>query len=366
MDELKGAILIFICMGHIAGMIFPPPTIRYIANLLTAIGVPTFFFLSGLLFISKDVPLKTYLIGKTKSLLLPYILLSLLFTVFDPYTYCPSYLCEVMHYPRLVMPFSIDIFTQASIEFFMGDVLCTALGISSRATLPLWFVFVLYVVSVSYYWIYGILCSHAKMGLFAVVFMVLSMMLCRMGIGGIFKVGPIMMAFFFYWLGIFFSKRLYWFDKSALILLPFSLVFLFVFLTWAPALVDKVSFVNGVFPFGHPLQFLFSFLAGILCFLCLFAVLSRCNFLGFDILKGILRNIARNSLIVLAMHYVLLVFFSLYMKHLFPEEWRFYIAVSFIVIGCIASIVLFRTKLYVFIGGERAKQDLNTCLSIRN
>ena len=325
----------------------------------------TFFFLSGLLYMSKVSTLKSYFTRKTKSLLIPYILLSLLFTLFDPYIYKPSYLVEVLHYPRLTLPVTLNAFTQASIEFFFGDILCTAVGISSRATLPLWFVFVLYVVTVSYYWIYSMLRSQVKTGFIAVLFMVMAFVLCWLGIGTIFKIGPILMAFFFYWLGVLFSKRLQWFDKPTYIILPLSLVFLLVFLITAPALVESVSFVNGIFPFGHPLMFLVCSFSGIISFLLLFAFLSRISFWGFGILKGILRNIARNSLIVLAMHYVLLVFFSLYMKHLFPTEWHMYAALFFIIIGCIASIALFRTKLYMFIGGKRAKQDLETCLSIR-
>ena len=197
-DELKGAILIMICMGHIAGMVFTPQKIKYIAELLTTIGVPTFFFLSGLLYMSKVSTLKSYFTRKTKSLLIPYILLSLLFTLFDPYIYKPSYLVEVLHYPRLTLPVTLNAFTQASIEFFFGDILCTAVGISSRATLPLWFVFVLYVVTVSYYWIYSMLRSQVKTGFIAVLFMVMAFVLCWLGIGTIFKIGPILMAFFFY------------------------------------------------------------------------------------------------------------------------------------------------------------------------
>lgn len=366
-DELKGAILIVICMGHIAGMVFTPPTIQYIANLLTIIGVPTFFFLSGLLYISNDtaLSLKSYCKRKAKSLLIPYILLSMLFTLFDPYTFKPSYLVEVLHYPRLTLPVPLGAFTQASIEFFIGDILCTVVGISSRATLPLWFVFVLYVVTISYFWIYDMLRSQIKMGFLAVIFMMVAFVLCWLGIGATFKIGPILMAFFFYWLGVVFSKRMQWFDKPAFIMLPFLFVFLFVFFMTAPSLIDSVSFVNGIFPFTRPFLFLVSSLAGISCFLLLFAVLSRCRFWGFNILKGILRNIARNSLIVLAMHYVLLVFFSLYIKHLIPAEWHMWAAFFFIIVGCIVSIALFRTKLYMFIGGKRAKQDLETCLSIR-
>ena len=61
-DELKGAILIFICMGHLAGMIPVPSTIKTSADVLTMVGVPTFFFLSGLLYSAKDNSYRKYFI----------------------------------------------------------------------------------------------------------------------------------------------------------------------------------------------------------------------------------------------------------------------------------------------------------------
>lgn len=86
---------------------------------------------------------------------------------------------------------------------------------------------------------------------------------------------------------------------------------------------------------------------------------------GFDLLKGVFRNIARNSLIVLAIHYWALVVFHLFLSSYFPYDFQMYCAIVFVVLACIASIVIFRTRLYMFIGGERAYQDLYTCLSIK-
>ena len=49
-DEMKGVILLFICIGHISDVIFTPPIVKRFLEILTVIGVPTFFFLSGLLY----------------------------------------------------------------------------------------------------------------------------------------------------------------------------------------------------------------------------------------------------------------------------------------------------------------------------
>lgn len=138
-----------------------------------------------------------------------------------------------------------------------------------------------------------------------------------------------------------------------------------LFFITAPPLVGHVSFVNGVFPEDRPLSFLSCSLFGILGALLLFASLSKISFFGFDLFKGVLRNIARNSLIILCMHYVLLVFFSLYLTPFLPESWRMLAAIVFVIVGSIGAIAVFRTRLYMFIGGERARQDLRTCLSCK-
>lgn len=209
-DELKGAVLVFICLGHMAGMIVIPQNLKNISETMTMMGVPAFFFLSGLLFQKKDDAPKQYIVRKTKALLIPYILLSMLFTVLDPYTYNPSYLIDVQHYPRLSLPafLSLDKHLQASIEFFLGDLICTTIGISSRATLPLWFVFVLYFVTISFFWLQHRYESQKIMVITAVSFFCTALILHKFGFGGFLKIGPILMAFFFYTFGVLFSKYL--------------------------------------------------------------------------------------------------------------------------------------------------------------
>lgn len=365
-DELKGAVLVFICLGHITGMIYAPPSLKFLSGAITIMGVPAFFFLSGLLFQKRNDSSKQYIAKKTKALLIPYILLSMLFTILDPYTYNPSYLIKVLHYPKVTLPefMPLDDYYQASIEFLLGDILCTTIGISSRATLPMWFVFVLYFVTISFFWVQNRYKSQKIVAIIALSCYCLALVMNKFGIGGFFKTGPILMAFFFYWLGVLSSKHLNRLGESPLfILLVPSVALLCLFFMTAPSLIDQVYFVNGIFPIDMSLFFLSSSLFGISGTLLLFASLSKISFIGFDMFKGVLRNIARNSLIILCMHYVLLVFFSLYLKTFFPESWHIFVAVGFIILGCIGAIAVFRTKLYMFIGGEHARQNLRTCLS---
>ncbi len=367
-DELKGAILVFICLGHIAGMVYTPPCVKYIADILTIIGVPIFFFLSGMLFKNKETSTKAYLQKKTKSLLIPYILLSILFTFFDPYIYNPTYLVNVLHYPRLVLPelLSINPHIQASLEFFIGDICCTLFGISSRATLPLWFVFVLYFVTIAYHWIFIKIKSQKVMAIIAILCAAMAFVLSYVGMGGHMKAGPILMAFFFYWFGVVMSNKQNKTDKwpNSIIFL-FSAPFIGLFVLLAPSFYNQISFVNGCFAHDRPLSYLGFSLSGIIGLSLIFAGISKLNLLGFNALKGILRNIARNSLIVLATHYFFLCIFSLCIKEYIPIAWHFISTTLFVIMGCLASIIIFRTKLYMFIGGEKVHQNTTECLSIK-
>lgn len=367
-DELKGAILVFICLGHIAGMVYTPPSVKYIADLLTIIGVPIFFFLSGMLFKNKETSTKAYLQKKTKSLLIPYILLSILFTFFDPYIYNPTYLVNVLHYPRLVLPelLSINPHIQASLEFFIGDICCTLLGISSRATLPLWFVFVLYFVTIAYHWIFIKIKSQKVMAIIAILCAAMAFVLSYVGMGGHMKAGPILMAFFFYWLGTVFIRRFKWLEKITFLHFVVVIVSLLCILFYlAPTIMKDIYFVNGNFPITKSFPFLVCSFAGIISGVLLFRSLSPISSCGLGIIKGVLRNIARNSLIILATHYWALVFYHLFLSPIVPLTYQLFSAIIFIVLICILSVVLFRTHLYMFIGGTKSKQSMLECLSIK-
>lgn len=368
-DELKGVTLIMICLGHISGALYTPALLKYIAYILIILGVPIFFFISGVLFTNKETSTKTYIKKKTVSLLVPYIMLSLLFTILDPYTYNSTYLIETLHYPRFSLPHSIEISPdiQASIEFFLGDICCTIVGVSSRATLPLWFVFVLYFTSIIYFFVQNVFKSKITLTIIASVSFILAMILNFFGVGGYLKIGSILMAFFFYWFGVMVSNSLnYLFEKmNSYKLICLSTLFIFLSVYLAPDYLDQIRFVNGCFTYDKPFGYLVFNISGIIGFTLLIASISKIRVYVLNPFKGILRNIARNSLIILAAHYFFLCVYSLYLKSYIPEEWHFISAVIFIIIGCIIAIVLFRTKLYMFIGGVRSRQSLRECLFIK-
>ena len=216
-DDLKGIILIMICLGHLSGMVSIPPMVKYVADVFTIMGVPAFFFLSGMLYKAGYTEMYAFLVRKTKSLLVPYILLSLLFTILDPYTFCPQYLIEILYYPRLqwLGSFGLGNYLQSSIEFFAGDIVCTMIGISSRATLPLWFVFVLYFVTIAHHFLALRIKFQSRLAIIAVVSYFVAIMLSCFALGAYMKIGAILMAFFFYWGGTICSGLLKYIDTES-------------------------------------------------------------------------------------------------------------------------------------------------------
>ena len=84
-DEFKGFVLLLVCLFHVEQSFS-------CANMgmlhLSALRMSAFFFISGMLFSTRRFPnFKGYFIHKTKVLLIPYILLSLLFLALDPVLY---------------------------------------------------------------------------------------------------------------------------------------------------------------------------------------------------------------------------------------------------------------------------------------
>lgn len=82
-DLMKGILLTLICLSHFGDL---PRFIVYLVQPTSCFWVPLFFILSGYLFsVKKDFI--SYLKHKTRSLLVPYVLFSICFILFDLHTY---------------------------------------------------------------------------------------------------------------------------------------------------------------------------------------------------------------------------------------------------------------------------------------
>jgi hypothetical protein len=82
------------------------------------------------------------------------------------------------------------------------------------------------------------------------------------------------------------------------------------------------------------------------------------------IFKGILRNVSRNALVILAVHWYILLVMRLLFKDVFNRPGIAYLSILIVIAGITAAIPLFRCKLYKLLGKERA--TIAECLNIRD
>jgi hypothetical protein len=88
------------------------------------------------------------------------------------------------------------------------------------------------------------------------------------------------------------------------------------------------------------------------------------NIAPFRIIKGILRNISRNALVILAIHWYILLVMRLLFRDTFNKPGIAYFSIAIVVTGVIAAIPLFRCKLYRLLGKE--KISIRESLSIKD
>lgn len=118
-DNAKGLILFFVLLFHAK---FPWLIVRFVSSWF----MPCFFLISGLLFRMKNDSVKHALLHRAKTLLLPYFALSLLFVFLNPNNYRGD----------ILLAFKTNIW-----DILMGN--------SGFMTVSLWFVYVLFEVSIA-------------------------------------------------------------------------------------------------------------------------------------------------------------------------------------------------------------------------
>ena len=110
--------------------------------------------------------------------------------------------------------------------------------------------------------------------------------------------------------------------------------------------------------------FLASSLFGILSLVTLFLLMDRLPALkGIQVIKGVFRNISRNGMIILAVHWWILLFLRIVFKKELDQPGIAYLSIPILVVGVVLAIPLFRTKLYRLISKE--KVSVQESLSIR-
>ena len=368
-DEFKGFVLLLVCLYHVEQS-FPQAQMGMLH--LSALRMSAFFFISGMLFSTRRFgSFKDYFIHKTRVLLVPYILLSLLFLALDPVLYNFNLFPKA---PRMtVMNIRPEIVTVWDYIYWNLAKIFVA-GKSSIGSGPLWFVFTLYSVSLIFYGVQKIFPRRA-------IFFV---SLASLAGGWILYANHIRLPlgiernltvlFFFAngWLckGALKDPRLRGDDKkergngphakSTLSLIVATIVS-FAAYAYLEVPDPNFSIMNNDLGKSLPI-FVASSFFGIAGLIGAFVLADRLpNAAPVRFAKGILRNISRNALVILAVHWYTLLVMRLLFRASFNKPGIVYLAIPVVIAVVIGAIPLFRCKLYKLLGKQKisARESLN-------
>ena len=114
-----------------------------------------------------------------------------------------------------------------------------------------------------------------------------------------------------------------------------------------------------------PWIFIASSFFGIAGLIATFIVADKLpNIVPIRIFKGILRNISRNALVILAVHWWILLILRIVFKSELDKPGTAYLSAIIVTVGVIAAIPIFRCKLYKLLGKE--KVSIRESLRIRD
>ena len=391
-DEFKGFVLLLVCLYHIE---------QCFANVnmgmlhLSALRMSAFFFISGMLFSTRRFSdFKSYFIHKTRVLLIPYILLSLLFLALDPVLY------HFEWFPRAPRMTIINIKPEIAgvwdyIYWNLAKIFVA--GKSSIGSGPLWFVFTLYSVSLMFYGVQKIAkflfkqrekeipaqgredTLKAKIAIAgaAIASLIAGWLLYKNHIRLPLGIERDLTVLFFFTCGWIcrepiknLSGSLHNNNQgtalrrcSGTLLTAGIALISFVLYAFVENPDPNFSIMNNVL--GKSLGiFLASSFFGIAGLIATFMLADKLpNIVPIRIFKGILRNISRNALVILAVHWWILLVLRIIFKKEMDRPGIAYLSALIVTAGVIAAIPIFRCKLYKLLGKE--KVSIRESLRIR-
>ena len=357
-DEFKGFVLLLVCLYHVEQS-FPQAQMGMLH--LSALRMSAFFFISGMLFSTRRFGnFKDYFIHKTRVLLVPYILLSLLFLALDPVLYNFNLFPKA---PRMtVMNIRPEIAGVWDYIYWNLAKIFVA-GKSSIGSGPLWFVFTLYSVSLLFYGVQKVANSMKAPRAATIVIAIASL-----AGGWLLYVNHIRLplgierdltVLFFFACGWLCKEPI----RNKLCVkgkkgIPWSLVAatsITAFILYAAfeAPDPNFSIMNNDLGKSLPI-FVASSIFGIAGLVTAFVAADKIPNIGpIRLFKGILRNISRNALVILAVHWYILLVMRLLFRGAFNKPGIAYLAIPVVIAVVIGAIPLFRCKLYKLLGKQK-------------
>jgi fucose 4-O-acetylase-like acetyltransferase len=366
-DEFKGFVLLLVCLFHMEqsfsnvdmGMLH-----------LGALRMSAFFFISGMLFSTRRFPnFKSYLVHKTRVLLLPYIFLSLLFLLLDPVLYNFEWFPRA---PRMTVMNIHPVITGTWDYIYWNLAKIFVAGKSSIGSGPLWFVFTLYSVSLLFYGVQKIAgrikAPRVATALIAIASLAGGWFLYVNHIRLPLGIERDLTVFFFFangWLckGALKDPRLREDDVRGKNILALVAAAILAFIVYAFIEIPDPNFsiMNNDLGKSFPV-FLASSVFGIVGLVAAFMFADKLpNIVPIRIAKGILRNISRNALIILAIHWYIFLVLRIIFKTQIDRPGIAYLSAFTVIAGIIGAIPLFRCKLYRLLGKEKisARESLS-------
>ena len=395
-DEFKGFVLLLVCLYHIEQSF---TNVNMGMLHLSALRMSAFFFISGFLFSTRRFPdFKSYFIHKTRVLLFPYIALSLLFLALDPVLYHFEWFPRA---PRMtVMTIRPEIATVWDYIYWNLAKIFVA-GKSSIGSGPLWFVFTLYSVSLIFYGVQKIAkflfkqrekeipaqgredTLKAKIAIAgaAITSLIAGWLLYMNHIRLPLGIERDLTVLFFFangWLckGLIKNtprdgieprhdiqstalRR----SSGTLLTAGFALIS-FILYAFIEVPDPNFSIMNNDLG-KSPWIFVASSFFGIAGLVATFMLADKLpNIAPVRIVKGILRNISRNALVILAVHWWILLVLRIIFKKEMDRPGIAYLSALIVTAGVIAAIPIFRCKLYKLLGKE--KVSVRESLRIRD
>ena len=364
-DEFKGFVLLLVCLYHVEQS-FPQAQMGMLH--LSALRMSAFFFISGMLFSTRRFPdFKSYLVHKTRVLLVPYILLSLLFLALDPVLYNFDLFPKA---PRMtVMNIKPEIATGWDYIYWNLAKIFVA-GKSSIGSGPLWFVFTLYSVSLLFYGVQKI-ANHIKAPRTATIIIAIASlaggwMLYKNQIRLPLGIERDLTVLFFFANGWLCKGAVNKFSMDCFVtrarknvgtlrngtILAAAAILSFVTYACIEIPDPNFSIMNNNLGKSLPV-FLASSFFGIASLVATFMFADKLPGIApIRIIKGILRNISRNALVILAVHWYILLVMRLLFRGTFNKPGIAYISIAIVATGVIAAIPLFRCRLYKLLGKQ--------------
>lgn len=358
-DEFKGLVLLLVCIYHIE---------QSFANIdlgmenLSDFRMTSFFFISGVLFSTRRFPkFRDYCAHKAHVLFFPYVALSLLFLLLDPVVWNFDLFPRA---PKMVVLMTHPVIHNLKEYIGWNFAKIFVAGKSSIGSGPIWFVFTLFSISLGFYLIQKAARSNKFIiAIFAIASLAGGWMMSRNHIRLPLGIERDLTTLFFFACGYLckdFIQKLSQFIASErkdhlwrIFIVSLLTIGSFVLYALIEIPDPNYSVMNNALGKSFP-RFIGSFIFGVLGLVGVFQVFSQLPQIApLRIAKGILRNISRNALIILAVHWwVLLVLREVFKKEM-DKPGIAYFAFAIVAAVTIAAIPLFRCKLYKLLGKER-------------